>query len=218
MVMGMPPRITADTGMDALTHAIESYVTPWRTPFTDGPALIAVDFIFRYLRKACENGRDEEARKYMMYAASQAGTAICNCNGGLAHSAGHSLGGIFHTPHGRAVGLFLPYTMEYSASGSQETAGRYADIARYCNISRDADDKKCSAALIAAVRNLAKSIGQPLSVRDLGIKREDFIAHADGLLDRAVNDAMTLGATRAPDDPDMAKIFSYAYDGKTVDF
>ena len=218
MVMGMPPKITADTGMDALTHAIESYTTPWRTPFTDGPSLIAIDFIFRYLQKAYENGKDEESRKFMMYAASQAGTSICNCNGGLAHSAGHSTGGLFHTPHGRAVGLYLPYTMEYSANGAGKTVSRYANIARYCNISRDDNDEKCSKSLIAAVRKLAKSIGQPMSVKDLGIKQEDFQKNMDGLVDRAVNDAMTLGADRSPDNADMEKIFAYAYNGKSVDF
>ncbi len=218
MVMGMPPQITADTGMDALTHAIESYATKWRTPFTDGPSLIAINYIFQYLQKAYDNGKDEEARKYMMYAASQAGTAICNCNGGLAHSAGHSVGGIFHTPHGRAVGLYLPYTMEYSANGSEETLSRYANIARFCNISRDNNDKKCCKALIAAVRKLAKSVGQSLAIKDLGIKREDYFRQMDGLVDRAVNDAMTLGATRIPENEDMKKIFSYAYEGKPVDF
>jgi alcohol dehydrogenase class IV len=218
MVMSMPPQITGDTGMDALCHAIEGYVATWRSPFTDGPGLTAIKYVFEYLKKAYDNGKDEEARKFMMYAASQAGTCFGNGMAGLGHSTGHAIGGLFHTPHGRAVGLYLPYTMEYEANGSEEALARYAEIARFCNIARDSDDKKCCKALVAAIRKLAKSVGQPLSVKDTGIKREDYIKHIDGLVDRAVNEAMTIAVTRVPDGDDLTKVFTYAYDGKEIDF
>ena len=218
MVMGLPPQITGDTGMDALCHAIEGYVDTWRTRFTDGPGLMAIRLVFENLKKAYDNGKDEDARKEMMYAASIAGQSFGNGMAGLGHSTGHAIGGLFHTPHGRAVGLFLPYTMEYLINGSEETASRYAEIARFCNISRDSDDKKCAKALVDAVRKLAKSVGQPLSVKDTGIKREEYIKQMEGLVDRSINELMTSTVTRVPESEDLEKLFTYAYDGKPVDF
>ena len=218
MVMGMPPQITGETGMDALCHAIDGYVSAWRNQFTDGPGLIAIKLVFENLKKAYDNGKDEDARKNMMCAASLAGTCFINCMAGLSHSAGHALGGLFHTPHGRAVALYLPYTMEYIIHGSEEAMVRYAEIARFCNILRDNDDKKCARALVDAVRNLAKSLGQPMTIKDLGIKREDYMRQMPGLVDRAVNEAMTITVTRVPDDADLEKIFTCAYDGKPCDF
>jgi alcohol dehydrogenase class IV len=218
MVMSMPPQITGDTGMDALCHAIEGYVATWRSRFTDGPGLVAIKLVFENLKKAFDNGKDEDARKEMMYAASMAGTSFGNGMAGLGHSAGHAIGGLFHTPHGRAVGLFLPYTMEYMIHGSEETTARYAEIARFCNISRDVDDKKCAKSLVDAVRKLAKSVGQPLACKDTNIKREDYIKQMSGLVDRAVNEAMTIAVTRVPDNDDLEKIFICCYDGKPCDF
>ena len=218
MVMSMPPQITGDTGMDALCHAIEGYTATWRTRFTDGPGLAAIKLVFQSLKKAYEDGKDEEARKDMMYAASMAGTCFGNGMAGLGHSTGHAIGGIFHTPHGRAVGLFLPYTMEYLINGSEETTGLFAEIARFCNISRDNNDKKCAVALVDAVRKLAKSVGQPLTVKDCNIRREDYIKQMPGLVDRAVNEAMTIAVTRVADNDDLEKMFICAYDGKPIDY
>lgn len=218
MVMTMPPQITGDTGMDALCHAIEGYVATWRTIFTDGPGLVAIKLVFENLKKAYDNGKDEDARKNMMAAASMAGTCFGNGMAGLGHSTGHAIGGLFHTPHGRAVGLFLPYTMEYLIHGSEETMSRYAEIARFCSISRDTDDKKCALALVDAVRKLAKSVGQPLTCKETGIKREDYMKQMSGLVDRAVNEAMTIAVTRVPDNDELEKMFTCCYDGKSCDF
>ena len=179
---------------------------------------MAIKLVFENLKKAYDNGKDEDARKEMMYAASMAGTCFGNGMAGLAHSTGHAIGGLFHMPHGRAVGLYLPYTMEYLISGEDETTGRYAEIARFCNISRDTDDKKCAKALVAAVRSLAKSVGQPLAIKDTNIKREDYIKQLTGLVERAVNELMTLTVTRVADNDDLEKIFTCAYDGKPCDF
>jgi alcohol dehydrogenase class IV len=203
--------------MDALTHAIEGYTATWRTPFTDGPGLAAIRLIFDNLKKAVDNGKDEEARKNMMYAACQAGTCFGNGMAGLAHSCGHALGGIFHTPHGVAMGLYLPYTMEYVANGSEETLQRYAEIARFCGIAQGSD-KECCKALIAAVRKLVKDIGQSPTVKDLKIDRAKYEKAMSGLVDRAVNEAMTIAVTRVPESEDLEKMFLCAYDGKPVDF
>jgi alcohol dehydrogenase class IV len=217
MVMSMPPQITGDTGMDALCHAIEGYTVNWRTPFTDGPGLIAIKLVFENLKKAYDNGKDEDARKNMMYAASMAGTCFGNGMAGLGHSTGHAIGGLFHMPHGRAVGLYLPYTMEYLVNGSEETTQRYADIARFCNIAQG-DDKSCAMKLVDAVRDLAKNAGQPLAVKDTSITREDYMKAMPGLVDRAVNEAMSIAVTRIPEAAELEKMFVCAYDGKPCDF
>ena len=217
MVAGMPPQITADTGMDVLTHAIEGYVSTWGTSITDGPGLIATKKAFEYLPKAYKNGDDLEARKEMQNAATLGGMSFGNSMAGLGHSTGHALGAIYHVPHGRAVGLFLPYTMEYLINGSEETTAKYAEIARFCRIA-SGSDKECAKALVAKVRALAKEIGQPLSVKDCGIDKAKYEESIPGLIDRALNEVMTMTVTRVPGEEDLGKIFRYAYEGKSIDF
>jgi alcohol dehydrogenase class IV len=217
MVKGMPAPITAETGMDALTHAIEGYVAVWRTKFTDGPGLVAIRSVFEFLPRAYKDGSDLEAREEMQWAATQAGLCFGNGMAGVAHSLAHALGGIFHTSHGKAVGLYLPYTMEYIANGSAESKSRYAEIARFCGIAKGSDDECCKA-LIAKVRELSKSLKQPMSVKDVGVDRAKYIESMSGLVERAVSEAMTIAVTRVPDEADMEKLFVYSYDGKSVDF
>jgi alcohol dehydrogenase class IV len=217
MVMGMPPQITGDTGMDALTHAMEGYVSTWGTSMTAGPGLIAVRQAFTYLPKAYKDGNDLEARKEMMYAATLAGMSFGNSMAGLAHSTGHALGALFHTPHGRAVGLFLPSTMEYLINGSEETTAKYAEIARFCSIATG-PEKKCAQALVARIRALAKEIGQPVSVKECGIAKARYEESIPGLIERALNEVMTITVTRVPGEEDLGKIFRYAYEGKSIDF
>jgi len=217
MVAGMPPKITAETGMDVLTHAIEGYTSTWGTSFTDAPGLIATRQAFKYLPKAFQNGDDLDVRKEMMYAATLAGMSFGNSMAGLGHSTGHALGAIFHQPHGRTVGLFLPYTMEYLINGSEETTAKYAEIARFCQIA-SGSNLECAKALVARIRALAKEIGQPLSVKDLGIGKNKYEEALPGLIDRALNEVMTITVTRVPDGEDLEKIFRYAFEGKSIDF
>jgi alcohol dehydrogenase class IV len=218
MVAGMPPLITADTGMDVITHAIEGYVSTWGTSMTDGPGLIATRKAFEYLPKAYKAGDDVETRKEMQNAATLGGMSFGNSMAGLAHSTGHALGAIFHIPHGRTVGLFLPYTMEYLINGSEETTAKYAEMARYCRISSAGSDKECAKALVAKIRALAKEIGQPLSVKDCGIDKAKYEESIPGLIDRALNEAGSMTVTRVPETEDLGKIFRYAYEGKSIDF
>ncbi len=217
MVAGMPPQITADTGMDVITHAIEGYVSTWGTSITDGPGLVATRKTLEYLPKTYKNGDDLEARKEMQNAAILGGMSFGNSMAGLGHSTGHALGAMFHVPHGRAVGLFLPYTMEYLINGSEETTAKYAEIARFCRIA-SGSDKECAKALVAKIRALAKEIGQPLSVKDCGIDKAKYEESISGLIDRALNEVMTMTVTRVPGEEDLGKIFRYAYEGKSIDF
>jgi alcohol dehydrogenase class IV len=217
MVMGMPPLITADTGMDVLCHAIEGYVSTWGTTITEGPGLIATRRVFEYLFRAFKDGQDLQARKEMMYAATLAGMSFGNAMAGLGHSTGHALGAIFHIPHGRTVGLFLPYTMEYLINGSEETTAKYADLARCC-CGISGSDKDCARALVSNIRTLSKKLRQPLSVKKCGIDKAKFEEEIPALVDRALNEVMTMTVSRVPDVEDLTKIFEYAYAGKPVDF
>ena len=213
-VMALPPQITGDTGMDALTHAIEGYTSNWRSDFTDAPALMAIKRIFEYLPRAYKNGSDVEARMHMMHAATLASMSFGNAMAGLAHSMGHALGGLFHTPHGRAVGLFLPYTMEYLAEAA---ANLYADIARFTGLSAGSD-LEVTRTLIAQVRKLAKSLAQPLSVHQAGIDQTAYQKALPDLVERAESEATTITVARIPESVDLERMFHYAYEGKTVDF
>ena len=217
MVAGMPPQITGDTGMDVICHAIEGYTSTWGTSMTLGPGLIATRLTLDYLVRAYKNGNDHEARKEMMYAATLGGMSFGNSMAGLGHSTGHALGALFHIPHGRAVGLFLPYTMEYLMNGSDDTLAKYAEMARYCRVA-SGSDKECANALVARVRALAKEVGQPLSVKDCGIDKSKYEQSMPGLIERALNEVMTMTVTRVPGEEDLGKIFNYAYAGKNIDF
>jgi alcohol dehydrogenase class IV len=217
MVMGMPPQITADTGMDVICHAIEGYTSAWGTSMTLGPGLIATRLTLDYLAKAYKDGNDLEARKEMMNAAAMGGMSFGNSMAGLGHSTGHALGAMFHVPHGRAVGLFLPYTMEYLMNGSDETTTKYAEMARYCQVATGSD-KECAKALVARVRSLAKEIRQPLSVKDCGIDKIKYEKEIPALIERALNEIMTMTVTRIPGEEDLDKLFRYAYEGKSIDF
>jgi alcohol dehydrogenase class IV len=218
MVMGMPPQITADTGMDVICHAIEGYTSSWGTSMTLGPGLIATRLTLEYLARAYKDGNDLDARKEMMYAATLGGMSFGNSMAGLGHSTGHALGAIFHVPHGRAVGLFLPYTMEYLINESTETTTRYAEMARYCRVASSGSDKECALALVARIRALAKEIHQPLSVKDCGVEQAKYEKEIPGLIERALNEVMTMTVTRIPGEEDLGKMFQYAYSGKSIDF
>ena len=155
MVAGMPPQITADTGMDVICHAIEGYTSTWGTSMTLRPGIDCHTAGLDYLPRAYKNGNDLEARKEMMYAATLGGMSFGNSMAGLGHSTGHALGAIFHFPHGRAVGLFLPYTMEYLMNGSEETTGQICRDSALLPC-RSGSDKECAKALVARVRALGK--------------------------------------------------------------
>ncbi|UCF96398.1 MAG: iron-containing alcohol dehydrogenase [Spirochaetaceae bacterium] len=213
-VMNLPAQISGDTGMDVLVHSIEGYTSNWRSDFSDAPALSAVKLVFRYLSRAYADGSDREARTGMMHAATLASMSFGNAMAGLAHSMGHALGALFHVPHGRAVGLFLPYTMEYLA---EAVAERYEDIGRSVGIS-DGSRMEIIRVLISQIRSLAGSVGQPLSVQDAGIEPATFEESLAALVDRAENEVTTVTVARVPDGTELQKLFRCAYAGETVDF
>lgn len=214
-VTHLPPQITADTGIDALTHAVEGYTSTCRNDMCDGLCLKAIQLVFDFLPRAYEQGADDpEARERMHNAASIAGLAFGNSMSALAHAMGHALGAVFHAPHGRAVGLLLPYTIEFTANGGES---RYADIARFLGLPA-ADAAVGAASLVAAIRNLQQRVGLPRAVRELGIEPEAYAAGIEKMIDNVEMDTSLVFSTRIPDSAELERLFRYAYEGKSIDF
>ncbi len=215
-VSELPSQITADTGMDALTHAVEGYTSQWRNDFTDGLCLKAIQLVFAYLPRAYENGgNDPTAREKMHNAGTIAGLGFGNSMVAMAHGLGHSLGALFPVPHGRAVGLFLPYTVEFTVRGDLPT--RYAEIARFLGLPA-ASEAEGAASLVQAIRDLARRIGQPISLQDAGISRQDFEAQLPKLIDNALNDSAMILGLRFPEEKEAEQVCRYAFEGKKIDF
>ncbi len=212
-VAELPPQLTTDTGMDALTHAIEGYTCTWRNDFSDGLCLKAIKLVFDYLPRAYAKG-DREAREKMHNAACIAGLGFGNALAALAHSLGHSLGAVFHIPHGRAVGLFLPYTIEFSVRGG---GTRYAEIARYLGLPAGSEEEG-AASLVSAIRGLLKRLSQPSTVGELGISLDEFEAELTKLIENAENESMTVASPRIPSAEEFERLYRYAYEGRVVDF
>jgi len=214
--MSMPPRLTADTGMDALTHAVEGFTSQWHNDFADGLCLQAARLVFDYLPRAWRDGGDAEARLKMHNAASIAGLGFGNSLTSAAHGMGHALGAVFHVPHGRAVSLFLPYTIEFCLRGEPGST-RYVPLAHFLHLPCG-DELQAGRALAAAVRDLQARLQQPCSISQCGIGREDFERELPLLVENASNDNETVTSTRIPTDAEMRRLFEYAFEGRSIDF
>jgi len=210
----MPPSLVADTGLDALTHAVEAYVSQWRNDISDALAIKAIQIVFKYLPRAYKDSEDKEAREKMHNAGTMAGMAFGNSQVGIAHAMGHSLGAIFKVPHGKTVALFLAPSIEYSAREAME---RYAEIARAINIEAETNAEAITG-LIEAVRRLCRELKEPSSIKELKITREAFEKRLEDLVTRAANSSCTFMNPRVPDVEETRKLFLYAFEGKEVDF
>jgi alcohol dehydrogenase class IV len=212
----MPSHLTADTGMDALTHAIEGYTSTWNTDFADGLCLQAIRLIFEFLPRAVANGQDEEAREKMHNAATIAGLGFINSMCSLAHALGHSLGAVYDIPHGRAVGMLLPYTIQYNALDNGQA--RYQEIAAFLGLPA-ATPQQGADSLVQAIRQLAQEIEQPLSIEQaINVPLADFENDLGKLVEYAEDDTQIVTAVRSPDTEEIRKLFLYAYHGKDVDW
>jgi len=210
----LPRQITADSGLDALTHAVEGYTSLYHNDFCDGLCLQAVKLIFEYLPRAYKDGTDGRAREHMHNAATIAGLGFGNSMAALAHAMGHSLGAVFHIPHGRSVSLFLPYTMEFTANGGES---RYADIARFLGLPAK-EESEATMSLVAAIRQLESRVNQPQSLAAAGVTEEAFESSLPSLIANAEADTSLVMNTRIPDSDDLDRLFRYAYQAKSVDF
>lgn len=212
----LPAQITADTGLDALTHAVEAYSTSFHNDFSDGLALKACELVFEYLPRAVKGGEaDSEARERLANAATIAGIAFGNSYVGLAHALGHSLGATFHLPHGRVVSLFLPYVIEFT---SQIGAGRYDDIVRSLGWTDEIASDGAACLLVQKIRMLQKEVGQPLTLKDLGIEESAFEEALETLVSLALTDSALLGAPRMADLEELEGLYRAAYHGRPVGF
>lgn len=211
----LPRQVTADTGLDVLSHSIEGYCNTWANDFSDGLCLQATRLAFEYLPRAVEQGAaDMEAREKMANAATLAGLGMGNSHIALAHAMGHAFGALFEIPHGRITGLFLPYTIEFTAHNG---SGRYLDIARFIG-SAAPDEAEGARQLAASLRSLYQRVGQPTAVEETGISRVDFDAKLSALCDRAEMDTSLITARRVPERAELERLFKYAYQGKFIDF
>ena len=212
----MPPRLTIDTGFDVLTQAVEGYTSALHNDFSDGVCLKAIQLVFDYLPRAVQEGDDLEAREKMHNAATLAGLGFGNSMAALAHSLGHSLGGIFRLPHGRAVGLFLPYTIQYIERGPTPT--RFHEISRTLGLPASTPAEG-AASLVQAIRRLAVTVGQPQTIKEtLDIAPHDFEEALDHLVANAEADTVITMSSRIPTGQEIAQLFLYAYEGKAIDF
>jgi alcohol dehydrogenase class IV len=158
LMTGLPPAVTAATGMDALTHAVEAYISQWATPATDRLALAAVGMVFANLPRACAHGSDLHAREQMALASTYAGMAFTRANVGNVHAIAHQLGARYHTPHGLANAIVLPHVLRFSL---EPAAPRLAALARRIGIAAadDADDATLAARFVDAVQGLGERVG-----------------------------------------------------------
>jgi len=213
----MPPVLTAHTGMDALTHAVEAYVSTLHSPFTDPLALKAIEMVFDYLLDSYQE--DAAAREQMHYGQCMAGMAFSNALLGIVHSMAHKTGAAFstgHIPHGCANAIYLPYVIKYNAK-EPEALKRYAEIARFVNLKGDTED-----ALMLALcdkvdaYNVKMNIPQTLQV--FGVNEDEFKEKVASIAELAVGDACTGSNPRAIDPAAMEKLLTCTYYGSEVDF
>ena len=211
----LPQQLTADTGVDTLTHAVEGYTSTWANDFTDGPCLKAIHLVFRYLPRAVEHGaRDPRAREKMANAAAIAGLALGNSQVALAHAMGHSAGTCLPLPHGRITALFLPYTIEFNARGG---VGRYQDIAYILGLPAE-DESQAADNVAQAIRDLLGRIGQPRSLQEAGVSEAEFEANLAEICEHTEIDTNILMARRIPERVEIEQLFRCAYQGQKVDF
>ena len=206
LMYSMPKGLTASTGMDALTHAIESYITPGAWVMSDMLEIKAIEMIAKNLKAAVDNGSDPIAREAMSQAQYIAGMGFSNVGLGIVHSMAHPLGAHYDTPHGVANALLLPYVMEYNADSP--AAPKYLEIARAMGVDTTGMSVEDGVkAAVEAVRNLSLSIGIPQKLHEIGVRREDL----HQLSIDAFNDVCTGGNPRPTSIEDIEVLYNNAY-------
>lgn len=222
-VKSVPPSVTADTGMDVLTHAIEAYVSVLANDYTDGLAMKAIELVFEYLPKAYHNGSDELAREKMHNASTIAGMAFANAFLGINHSLAHKLGAEFHIAHGRSNTILMPHVIRYNAKKPTKFTAfpkyshfkadeRYADIARRLGLPASTTEQGVES-LVQAVIDLAKEMKIPMSIAECGVDKKEFESVVDELADRAFEDQCTTANPKLPLVTELADIYRQAYKG-----
>lgn len=219
--MTMPPSVTADTGFDVLTHAVEAYVSVCATDYTDPLAMQAIKMVFGYLERACKDGTDREAREKMHNASCIAGLAFTNAFLGINHSLAHILGNRFNIPHGRANAVLLPHVIAYNASKPSKFTSfpnyekfiadqKYADIAVALGFSGKTVEAKVKN-LIERIRELMSAVGISRSIKDMGIEKSNFMLQVLDMAYIAFDDQCTGANPRYPLVRELEDIYRQAY-------
>ncbi len=208
--VSVPPHITADTGMDVLTHALEAYVSTNSGDFTDACAEKAVRLVWNYLARTVEEGGDMEARTHMHNASCLAGVAFNGASLGLCHSMAHALGARFHIPHGRSNAILLPHVISYNAgledAGEQDACGRYVAIANMLGIAAGTD-KATVHNLLRHIKNMMSKIKIPQQITDLKIDKDEFEQAIREMAEKALADNCTLTNPRVPKIEEIEAIY-----------
>ncbi len=230
-VLGMPKTLTAYSGLDVLTHAIEAYTSIFSTNFTEGQALEAMRLVFKYLERSYNLGaKDINAREKMHYAGTVAGMAFANAFLGLCHSMAHKLGAMYHVPHGLANAMLLSYVIEFNATDKPTkqglypqyrypfVKGRYAKMVDYLlpenKLGKNTDAKIQK--LIDMVEELKHKLNIPRSLKEYGIPEKDFLENLDKLSEMSFDDQCTGANPRYPLISEIKELFIKAYYGKPI--
>ena len=220
LVMSLPSNITADTGMDVLTHAIEAYVSTEATDFSDALAEKAIKLVFEYLPKAYKNGQDVEAREKMHAASTLAGMAFNTAYLGINHSLAHAAGAKFHVPHGRLNSILMPHVIQYNAgidlnnrgrqAADKTVASRYQDIAKLlgCSASSPVSGVR---QLGEAIKKLQRKLEMPTSLREYGVKADVFDQYKVEISEAALHDGCTPTNPRVPTAEELLKVLEKAF-------
>ena len=226
LVMTLPKKMTADTGMDVLTHAIESYISNMASDYTDGLAEKAVELVFENLEEAYNNGSNRIAREKMHNASTIAGMAFTNAFLGINHSLAHKLGAEYHIPHGRANAIILPYVVRYNATKPT----KFVSFPKYEYFIADEKIRKLAervglpastkeegiSSFIKAIKDLMEKLEMPKSLKECGIDEQDFLSKVDTLADRAFEDQCTTANPRLPLVKELKQILLDAYYGADI--
>ena len=224
LVMSLPKSVTADTGMDVLTHAIEAYVSNMASDYTDGLAEKAVELVFENLQEAYEHGDNKLAREKMHNASTIAGMAFTNAFLGINHSLAHKIGGEFHLPHGRINAILLPYVIKYNSTKPSKFVSfpkyeyfiadqKYYRLAKKTGLKADTVEEGISS-LIEKIIEMNKELNIPSSFKEAGIEEQEFLAKVDMLADRAFEDQCTTANPRLPLVTELKQILLDSYYGK----
>ena len=232
LAMSMPKGLTAFSGVDVLTHALEAYTSIMASNLSDGPALEAARLVFKYLPRSYANGaNDPKAREKMHYAATLAGQAFANAFLGLCHSMAHKLGGEFHVAHGLANALILPYVVKYNSTEAptkqgtfpqyrypfvKERYARFADLMGFTEgLTADQTDEKVQR-LIDAIQDLKKAVNIPMSIKEVNVDEQAFLTCIDELSEKAFDDQCTGCNARYPLISEIKDLYLDAYYGKPL--
>lgn len=225
LVMSLPKSVTADTGMDVLTHAIEAYVSNMASDYTDGLAEKAAELVIQYLPRAYENGKEDKiAREKMHNASTIAGMAFTNAFLGVNHSLAHKIGSEFHLPHGRINAILLPYVINYNSQMPTKFVSfpkyeyfiadkKYAQLAKKIGLKADTTEEGINS-LITEIRELNEKLNIPKSFKEAGVDEQEFLNKLDLIADRAFEDQCTTANPRLPLVEEMKQILLDSYYGR----